>query len=237
MLSPWGRVVAISALLVVGGAIALAVGAITSTRPRLITYPVSGTVESLAFDLADGDIEVVGGARSDSPIQVRRTERYAFGHGPDVTRTVETASLRVRSRCPTSLLGPCDVTYRVIVPDNVALEIRTTSGHVSLRGFRGSARVATTRGAIDISGYCGNSLDARAGAGRISVAANCAPPRMSLRSGSGAIHAVMPPGRYDLDAESTSGSEVVRGIDARPDAPYALQVLSASGDVSVEGRS
>ena len=168
---------------------------------------------------------------------MRRTERYAFGHGPDVTRTVETASLRVRSRCPTSLLGPCDVAYRVIVPDNVALDIRTTSGHVSLRGFRGSARVATTRGAIDISGYCGNSLDARAGAGRISVAANCAPPRMSLRSGSGAIRAVMPPGRYDLDAESTSGSEVVRGIDARSDAPYAVQVLSASGDVSVEGRS
>ena len=60
---------------------------------------------------------------------------------------------------------------------------------------------------------------------------------MSLRSGSGAIRAVMPPGRYDLDAESTSGSESVRGVDARSDAPYALQVLSAAGDVSVEGRS
>ena len=97
--------------------------------------------------------------------------------------------------------------------------------------------MTTTGGAIDISGYCGNSLDARAGAGRISVAANCAPPRMSLRSGSGAIRAVMPPGRYDLDAESTSGSEVVRGVDAALGRAVRVQVLSATGDVSVEGRS
>jgi len=46
----------------------------------------------------------------------------------------------------------------------------------------------------------------------------------------------MPPGRYDLDAESTSGRERVRGVQATADAPYAVQVLSASGDVSVEGR-
>jgi hypothetical protein len=48
---------------------------------------------------------------------------------------------------------------------------------------------------------------------------------------------VLPPGRYDLDAESTSGAETVRGVTPRSDAPYTVQVLSASGDVSVEGRS
>ena len=69
------------------------------------------------------------------------------------------------------------------------------------------------------------------------LGAACAPPRLSLRSGSGSIRAVIPPGRYDLDAESTSGSESVRGVTARDDAPYSVQALSASGDVSVEGRS
>src|SRR4051794_5835659 len=102
MLSPWGRVVAISALLVVGGAVALAVGTIASTRPRLITYPVTGSVQALTFDLADGDIVIVGGARED--VQVRRTERYAFGHGPDVTKRVAGSAFATRSRCPTSLL-------------------------------------------------------------------------------------------------------------------------------------
>jgi hypothetical protein len=135
-----------------------------------------------------------------------------------------------------TLLGPCRVSYRVVVPDNVGLEIRTTYGDVSLRGYRGSAQITSGAGGIDISGYCGNSLDARAGSGAIAVQAECAPPRMSLRTASGAIRAVMPTGRYDLDAESES-DVLVRGVIARPDAPYSVQVLSGSGAVTVEGRS
>ena len=235
-LSPWGRVVAISALLVVGGAVALAVGALASTRQRLVSYPVSGSPQRLAFDLANGDIEIAGGGRRDT-VQVGRTERYAFGHDAVTRRMVDAGVFRVRSRCPVSLLGPCSVAYRVVVPDNVAVEVRTTSGNVTLRGYRGSATVTTARGRIEISGYCGNSLAARAGAGDIALDAACAPPRMSLRSGSGSITAVLPAGRYDLDAESSTGSEHVRGVTARPDAPYSVQALSASGDVSVEGRS
>src|SRR4051812_5582728 len=233
-LSPWGRVVAISALLVVGGAVALAIGALASTHEYRRSYPVLGAVESLRFDLADGDIVVVGGGQRDS-VQVDRTERFAFGHGPATARRAAGGGFAVRSRCPTLLLGPCTVDYRVVVPDNVALDIRTTSGSVSLRGYRGSARVTTGDGAIEIAGYCGNALEARAGDGRIAVEAACAPPQMSLRTGSGAIRAVLPAGRYDLDAESTSGDESVQGVTARDDAPYTVQALSASGDVSVEG--
>jgi hypothetical protein len=235
-LSPWGRVVAISALLVVGGAVALALAALASTDRRLVSYPVTGSPQGLAFDLGDGDITIVGGGQRDA-VEVRRTERYSFGHRAETKRSVAAGVFRVHSRCPTSLLGPCTVAYQVIVPDNVAIDVRTTSGKVGLRGYRGTAKVATTSGAIDISGYCGNSLDARAGAGSIGLEATCAPPQMSLRSGSGSVRAALPAGRYDIDAESTSGEARVRGITARDDAPYSVQVLSGSGDVDVEGRS
>ena len=236
MLSPWGRVVAISALLVVGGAIALFVASLASTKATQPSFEVVGTVEALSFDIADSDVVIVGGGRRDA-VEIQRTQRFAFGHEPRIEKHPEGSSFGLRARCPVSLLGPCSVSFRVVVPDNVALDIRTTDGNVSLRGYRGSARVSTSDGRVDIVGYCGNSLDARAGRGTIAVQAACAPPRMSLRTGSGAIRAIMPPGRYDLDAESTSGDEAVRGITARRDAPYAVQVLSASGDVSVEGRS
>jgi hypothetical protein len=235
-LSPWGRVVAISALLVVGGAIALAVGALASTRDRVVSYPVTGTLEGVTFDLGDGDIVIVGGGRRDG-VAVQRSERSSFGHRPVTERTVRGSVFGVRSRCPTALLSPCSVGYRVIVPDNIAVDIRTTGGDVSFRGYRGSARVTTASGTIAISGYCGNSLDARAGAGDITFDADCAPPRLSLRSYSGAIRAAIPPGRYDLDAESSSGEERVRGVTATEAAPYSVQVLSTSGDVFVEGRS
>src|SRR3954451_16357416 len=139
-LSPWGRVVAISGLLVVGGAVTLAIGALATTQNRDVSYPVSGSLEGLSFALADGDIEIVGGAEA---VQVRRLEHYAFGHSAQTRRTVDANTLRVLSRCPRPLLGPCSVAYRVTVPDNVTLDIRTTAGNVTLRGYRGSAMVTT----------------------------------------------------------------------------------------------
>ncbi len=235
-LSPWGRVVAISALLVVGGALALALGALASTRERLVSYPVTGTIDGLSFDLDDGDIVIVGGGRANS-VEVQRTERSSFGHDAITQRSVAGKVVRVRSRCPTALLGPCTVAYRVLVPDNVAVDVRTSGGSVSLRGYRGSARVSTDGGAIDIADYCGNLLDARAGAGAITLRAVCAPPRLSLRSRSGAIHATLPSGGYEIDVESSSGRETVRGLTARDDAPYSVQALSGSGEITLEGRS
>lgn len=227
---------AISALLVVGGAVALAVGALASTRDRVVSYPVSGTLEGLTFDLGDGDIQIVGGGQRDG-VQVQRSERSSFGHEPETERRVRGGVFGVKSRCPTSLLGPCRVVYRVVVPDNVAVDVRTSGGDVSFRGYRGSARVLTGSGSIAVVGYCGNSLDARAGSGDIAFDADCAPPRLSLRSNTGTIHALIPPGQYDLDAESSAGNERVRGVIATSDAPYSVQVLSTSGDVFVDGRS
>src|SRR3954451_7568750 len=96
-LSPWGRVVAISALLVVGGAIVLAISALASTHEYRRSYPVLGAVESLRFDLAGGDIVVVGGGQRDS-VQVDRAERYASGHGPQTTRRAAGGAFAVRSR-------------------------------------------------------------------------------------------------------------------------------------------
>jgi len=235
-LSPWGRVVAISALLVVGSLVALVTGGLASRERRLVSYPVTGALQGLTFDLGAGDITVVGGGQRDE-VEVRRTEHYAFGRVPRTTRTVRAGVFKVSSRCPTSLLARCSVSYRVVVPDNVAVDIRTTSGTVTLRGYRGTAKVTTASGTIEIAGYCGNALDARAGSGSITLDAICAPPQTTLRTGSGDIAATLPAGRYDIDAESTSGDEHVRGIVADDDAPYSIQVLSSSGNVRVEGRS
>jgi len=235
-LSPWGRVVAISALLVVGGLVALAIGGLATRERRLVSYPVTGALNGLAFDLGDGDITIVGGGRRDA-VEIRRSERYAFGRVPVTGRRVDSGVFKVVSRCPTSLLARCTVVYRAVVPDNVALAIRTTSGTISLRGYRGTANVSTTSGSIDIGGYCGNALDARAATGDITLDAICAPPQATLRAGSGSVHATLPAGRYDIDAESASGEARVRGITPRDDAPYRVQVLSGSGDVAVEGRS
>jgi Putative adhesin len=234
--SPWGRVVAISALLVVGGAVALAIGALASTRERVVSYPVTGALRGVAFDLADGAIVIVGGGRRDA-VTVQRTERFAFGHDAESTRSVQDGVFRVRSRCPTSTLGKCTVAYRVTVPDNLPVEVRTGSGSVEMSHYRGSATLTTGSGDIRVAGFCGFSLDARAQSGDVDAQTACAPPKLSLRTNSGSVTALVPAGSYDLDAESASGAEHVRGVRATQEAPFAIRALSGSGDVTVEGRT
>jgi hypothetical protein len=50
------------------------------------------------------------------------------------------------------------------------------------------------------------------------------------------VRAEVPPGRYQLDAESASGHRIVRGVTAATDSPFAIQAFSSSGDVVVERR-
>jgi hypothetical protein len=234
-ISRWGIVVMASVLVVGGAVAALAIASVTTSHERVVSFAVRGSLSSVSLDVDDADVMVTGGGRR-AVLGVQRTDRYAFGHDADVQRTVAGEELRLRSRCPNAVPRACSVSYRVVVPDNVPVTVRTTSGSVSFRGYRGSARVTTRSGDVDIAGFCGFSLQARAESGDIAAEAACPPQELTLRSNEGGVRVAVPPGRYQVEAESASGSESVRGLDAVADAPFAIQALSSSGDVSVEGR-
>jgi hypothetical protein len=227
--------VLVSAIVVVGALVALVASDLATRREELITYPVGGAIAGLSFDVGDARIEVVGGGTS-GEVNVQRRERSAFGHVPETTRAVAGGTFMVKTRCPTELLDSCNVSYRLVVPDNLPIDVRTDGGEVSFRGFRGSATVVTGSGDVDIADFCGFSLDVRAESGDILTNWACPPQRMSLRAGSGTVHAIVPSGPYQVDAESTSGRNVVRGVTATTEAPFSIQALSTSGDVIVEGR-
>jgi hypothetical protein len=216
-------------------AVTVIVWSLASSEERRISYTVRGAPSGVALDLDDADVEVAGGGRT-TTVVVSHVDRFGFGHGPVADRSIAADTFRVRSRCPATILHGCSVRYRVVVPDNVPLVIRTTSGSVHLRGYRGSARITTARGDIDIAGFCGFSLQARAESGDIDAAAACAPQQLVLRSTDGHVHVAVPPGRYQVEAESTNGGERVSGVSAVADAPFSIQALSSSGDVVVEGR-
>jgi hypothetical protein len=233
--SAWPALVAGSAALVLAILAAGAAWWVLSARERTVTYAVRGAVDAVALDLAGATVHVVGGG--DRPdVAVERTERYAFGDRPVTARAVRGGRLEVRARCPTNLVPTCSSAYRVVVPDNVAVTVRTTSGAVRVSSFNGSARVSTRTGRIVVSSYCGFDLDARSVSADVAATAACAPERLFLRSGSGNVRAGVPAGSYRLDAVAEAGRRDVSGVTAAPDAPFEIQALSASGDVMVEGR-
>src|SRR5690606_11486065 len=98
-------------------------------------------------------VQITGGASG--AVEVRRTEEFAFGRRPDVTRDLDARAgvLRITAGCPATVLSTCEVSFRVAVPDNVRVSVRSTSGRVGIASLNGSARVATTSGDIAITGF------------------------------------------------------------------------------------
>jgi hypothetical protein len=234
-LSSWGRLVAVCAVVVAAFLAVLAAWDLTSRHERVVASTVAGNVDGLDLDLGDADVLIAGGGRRPT-VGIERTDRFAFGHDAQVRPALDGSVFRLRSRCPSSVPKTCSVSYRITVPDNVPVDVRTSGGNVRFADYIGSARVATDSGDIDVSGFCGFSLQARAGTGDIAAATACPLQRLTLRATSGAVHATVPPARYSIEAESASGAEHVRGLQAATDAIYSIQALSSSGDVTVERR-
>ena len=216
-----------------GAVVAIGSWWVLTLQERVASYDVRGGVNVVVLDLEGADAEIVG-AGDEAPVGVRRTEAFAFGREPQVRRQTDGGVLTITARCPRLLVGTCRSAYRVAVPANVPVTIRSTTGDVRLRGYRGSARIDTAEGDIGVVSYCGFVLRARTGGGDVRLSASCPTERLELRSQDGSVRATVPAGRYRVDAESDSGPARVQGLVTADDAPYQIQALSGSGDVLVE---
>jgi hypothetical protein len=230
----WWWLVAVSVLVLVAVAATLAVWWAVSRETRTTSYRVLGDLAGIRLDLGDADVEIDGGAAA---VEVRRIDRFAFGSPSTERHPITDGTLSIISRCPEQVLGSCRASYRLTVPDNVPLEIKTSSGAVSVTGVRASVTVNTRSGPITAGGFCGFLLRASSDSGNIRAASECSVDRLELRSRAGDVRAIVPPGRYQIDAQSESGSSGIRGLSNTDDAPFQIQALSTSGDVSVEAES
>jgi hypothetical protein len=230
--SNWGRLVTISAFVLLTAVLVMVVWWVATTEERTATYVVRGSVNGITLDIGDADLDIIGGG-TQAALQVARTDKFAFGHPAEADRVVRGGTLRLHSRCPATLLGSCSSAYRLRVPDSVPVTVRTSGGDVSSTGYRGSATVDTTTGDVNFNGWCGFNLQIRADSGDVRTVASCAPERLQLRSRQGRVDALVPAGRYRVDAESDEGTSRVRGVNVADDAPFQIQALSTTGDVSV----
>ena len=227
----WWLVIGCGLALLIAAAV-LAVWWAQSRETRTTSYRVLGDLAGVQLDLGAADVEIDGGG---SAVEVRRVETYAFGRPVIERHSVEAGQLQITSRCPRQVLGGCRPSFHVTVPDNVAVEVTTSSGTVHLSGVRASVSIQTDSGGVAASGFCGFSLRAISEAGDVSAAADCSTERLELRSRSGNVRAVVPAGRYRIDAETDAGHQLIRGVTPDDDAPYAVQALSTTGNVSVVG--
>ena len=200
---------------------------------RITRYRVTGSLTRVEVDVRSGGAEIADAGGS--AVEVRRTDRFAFGRPPHERRSVRDGVLRVSSRCPEMVVGGCSSEFRVAVPENVPVVVRSTDGDVRIASFRGSAEVQTGAGDVVVDGFCGFALAIKTGSGDARATATCSPQSVALRSSSGDLEATVPAGGYRIDADSNSGSTQVSGLQRSAAAPYEVQALSDSGDVTIRG--
>jgi hypothetical protein len=231
--SRWAWLVAASSLILVAAGGAMAVWWWRTASTDTTSYAVQSPVSRVEIVVDAGDIEVLGGG----PLQVavRRDHRFAYDQSPTERRTFADGVLHIESSCPPIILGRCSASYRVTVPDNVPIVVRGGAGTVRLTAYRGAADVVTGDGAIVVDAFCGFELRARSRNGDVRVGTACPPERLDLRSGTGDVSAVVPSGRYRVDADSTSGDVRITDVLRVVDAPWEIHAVSSEGNVTIEG--
>jgi hypothetical protein len=230
---PWTSLVVACAATLIAAALGLAIWWAVTKETRIASYRVTGTLTRVEIDVRSGDAEVI-----DAPgnaVEVRRTDSFAFDRRAHERRGINGGVLRIASRCPRVAVGSCSSSYRVAVPENVPVVIRSTDGSVRLSAFRGSADVQTGSGDVTVDGFCGFALSVKTAEGNARATATCSPQSLSLRSSSGDLEATVPAGGYRVEADSNTGGAEVAGLQRNPSAPYEVQALSDSGNVTVRG--
>ncbi len=230
--SAWTWLVVASALALALAAVGLAGWWLLTRETQVTSYRVVGDLAGVELDAGPAEVVVDGGAAAS--VEVRREESFAFGHDGREERSVRGGVLRLVGRCPRTVLDECRMAYRLAVPDNVPVTVRTTSGDIRVDGLRGSARLTTDTGGVRVEEFCGFALRAVSEQGDVRAGAECSPEELVLRSGTGDVSASVPPGAYETDAQSDSGRRQVRGITQEAESPFRLQALSGTGDVLVE---
>ena len=234
-ITPWGLLlVGSAAMLLVAGAVLGALW-LSSTQIRTVSLHLPASLAGIELHVDSGNVAIVGG--SQTGVSISSSDRSVFGHGPRERRSLRGGILRITSGCPHMVIGSCSASYRIDVPNDVPISIRTEHGDIRLDGYRGSADIATNTGAIDVEGYCGFVLGAASASGDVTVSTACSPERLTLRSDSGDVTATVPPGNYGIQAASNAGSTNVRGLIDDGGAPWAIQALSNTGNIRLSAGS
>ncbi len=208
---------------------------LSSTETRTVSSHLPASLRGIELRVQSGDVAIIGG--SQTGVSISSSDRSVFGHGPRERRSLLGGILRISSGCPRMVVGSCRASYRIGVPNDVPISIRTEHGDIRLDGYRGSADIATDTGAINVEGYCGFVLGAASASGDVTVSTACSPERLTLRSDSGDVSASVPTGNYRIQAASGAGATSVSGLVDDGGAPWAIEALSNTGKVRLSAGS
>lgn len=121
-----------------------------------------GSAGSLAVDASpNGGISVEGAARSDVHVRARVTATAATrARAREIAAAVrvQPSGDRIESDGPTGLgrRESWSVSYRIAVPRQMGLQLRTVNGGIAVRNVEGRIEVETSNGGVKLAGVAGD---------------------------------------------------------------------------------
>lgn len=228
-----------------GAALTLTGIALPRSSTSVRTYPEP--LHRVRVHLGAGKVTLV----ADRQLGARVTAVRHFSlRTPTVTSNVDSGVLTVTGTCPKPTIVTCRIDVRIDLSPEMAVDVTTGSGDVSVENVAGSVRVRSSAGAVDIVGLTGTAdvhtsagpisgqglavtrLRAGTAAGAIGLAFAVAPDSVSASTGAGDVDLALPEESYRVATFAPTGrARVLVPVDA--DAARTITVRTAAGRITV----
>lgn len=252
-LSPGRRLVLLvggvfgAALILWGGFGIYALVTPVTTMQHQIRLPVQQA--RLSLDVGSGDVVLRRGGGSE--VVVDRTTRYRTT-APQVLERSDADGVRIEADCTWRPFNwDCGVSYDITLPDGFDLDLRTSSGSMTVRdlvvgrmqqevssgdveliGVTGPVDVRVSSGTITAERLTSDDVHVEASSGDVELDFAVAPRKVVTDVSSGRVEIGLPAGTYNVDAATSSGEERVDvPVDSTSD--RLIQVRASSGDIDI----
>ncbi|MFC9230005.1 DUF4097 family beta strand repeat-containing protein [Streptomyces decoyicus] len=199
------------------------------TKDAERTYTVRGTVTALSATTHGGNIEVVP---VDAGGSVKVTEKYVYNdRKPNPEHGVKDGRLTLKA-ADCGMGRKCEVNYRVLLPRNASVDLRTSGGDITVRGAAGGIAAETSGGDITVADSAARTAKAKTSGGDVDLALSTAPDEVSGRTSGGNVTIRLPKGSYAVNATTSGGTRKV-SVPTDEGSAHKVTARTSGGDVSV----
>jgi DUF4097 and DUF4098 domain-containing protein YvlB len=241
-----GVAVLVTLALIGAGAVSAAAGIVVQSKDN--TRTLVGTVSTVHVTV-DGSIEVQPGPAGQVTVTTHRV--WSFQQ-PTVSETQSGSDVTVTASCPGVNWGTCSTSVRLSVPSDVALDLTSQNGTVSVSGMQGALDLHSGNGDVDVAAVSGplhltsdhgdvtgtgltsTQTQASSDDGNVNLTFTGVPTSVAASSDNGNVGVGLPPGptAYLVNATTDNGGRSV-GVPTDSESNRHIVVDSSNGDVSV----
>jgi hypothetical protein len=204
------------------------------------SYEIKAPVKALAFN-SKGTTYLDISPSSDGRVHIRRSSQISRDSRLIERYELNGKTLIFHASCTGSRLGVlsrCDLHYRLRVPKQIALSLRTHFGRTNITGTRGRIDFKSDAGRFAATS-CSKTARFSLGLGQIEFHDTCVPTLVRARAAAADFVLSIPAGRYDVAADIRHGGGIKRpfaNVIEDPASPHKLDLgISLGGSIEVTG--